>query len=259
MALLQFMSAGIPTTAVPTTVHCDHLIEAQIGGEKDLARAININKEVYDFLATATAKVFTENSFSSVERCLFFMQYGIGFWKPGSGIIHQILLENYAFPGGLMIGTDSHTPNAGGLGMIACGVGGADAVDVMAGIPWELKCPKAIGVNLTGKIGGWTTPKDVILKVAGILTVKGGTGAIVEYMGPGVESLSCTGMGTICNMGAEIGATTSLFPFNHRMADYLNATSRPEIAKYAQQFAYNLKADQGAEYDQVIEIVGHYL
>ncbi|GJJ06540.1 hypothetical protein Clacol_000732 [Clathrus columnatus] len=236
MALLQFMSAGIPTTAVPTTVHCDHLIEAQIGGQKDLARAIDINKEVYDFLATATAK------------------YGIGFWKPGSGIIHQIILENYAFPGGLMIGTDSHTPNAGGLGMIACGVGGADAVDVMAGIPWELKCPKVIGVKLTGKIGGWTTPKDVILKVAGILTVKGGTGAIVEYMGPGVESLSCTGMGTICNMGAEIGATTSLFPFNHRMTDYLNATKRPEIAKYAQQFAYNLRADDSAEYDQVIEI-----
>ncbi|KAF8530405.1 aconitate hydratase [Hysterangium stoloniferum] len=236
MALLQFMSAGIPTTAVPTTVHCDHLIEAQVGGSKDLARAIEINKEVYDFLATATAK------------------YGIGFWKPGSGIIHQIILENYAFPGGLMIGTDSHTPNAGGLGMIACGVGGADAVDVMAGIPWELKCPKVIGVNLTGKISGWTTPKDVILKVAGILTVKGGTGAIVEYKGSGVDSLSCTGMGTICNMGAEIGATTSLFPFNHRMTDYLNATKRPEIAKYAQQFAHNLKADPDAEYDQVIDI-----
>ncbi|KAG8794895.1 Aconitate hydratase mitochondrial [Serendipita sp. 401] len=236
MALLQFMSAGMPTTAVPTTVHCDHLIEAQVGGVKDLARAIDINKEVYDFLATATAK------------------YGIGFWKPGSGIIHQIILENYAFPGGLMIGTDSHTPNAGGLGMIACGVGGADAVDVMADIPWELKCPKAIGVKLTGKIGGWTTPKDVILKVAGILTVKGGTGAIVEYTGPGVESLSCTGMATICNMGAEIGATTSIFPFNNRMVDYLNATKRPEIAKYAQRFAHNLTPDQGAEYDQVIEI-----
>jgi aconitate hydratase len=236
MALLQFMSAGMPTTAVPTTVHCDHLIEAQVGGAKDLARAIEINKEVYDFLATATAK------------------YGIGFWKPGSGIIHQIILENYAFPGGLMIGTDSHTPNAGGLGMIACGVGGADAVDVMADIPWELKCPKVIGVNLTGKIGGWTTPKDVILKVAGILTVKGGTGAIVEYKGPGVDSLSCTGMATICNMGAEIGATTSMFPFNSRMADYLNATKRPEIAKYAQQFSHNLRADKDAEYDQVIEI-----
>ncbi|KAF8493616.1 aconitate hydratase [Gautieria morchelliformis] len=236
MALLQFMSAGMPTTAVPTTVHCDHLIEAQVGGVKDLARAIDMNKEVYDFLATATAK------------------YGIGFWKPGSGIIHQIILENYAFPGGLMIGTDSHTPNAGGLGMIACGVGGADAVDVMADIPWELKCPKVIGVNLTGKIGGWTTPKDVILKVAGILTVKGGTGAIVEYKGSGVDSISCTGMGTICNMGAEIGATTSLFPFNHRMTDYLTATKRPDIARYAQQFSHNLRADNGAEYDQVIDI-----
>ncbi|KAA1479412.1 aconitate hydratase [Dentipellis sp. KUC8613] len=236
MALLQFMSAGMDTAAVPTTVHCDHLIEAQVGGVKDLARAKNLNKEVYDFLATATAK------------------YGLGFWRPGSGIIHQIILENYAFPGGLMIGTDSHTPNAGGLGMIACGVGGADAVDVMADIPWELKCPKVIAVNLTGKIGGWTTPKDVILKVAGILTVKGGTGAIVEYKGPGVESLSCTGMATICNMGAEIGATTSLFPFNHRMTDYLNATKRGEIAKYAQRFSHNLKADENAEYDQQIEI-----
>ncbi|KAJ7678159.1 aconitate hydratase [Mycena polygramma] len=236
MALLQFMSAGMPTAAVPTTVHCDHLIEAQVGGVKDLARAISINKEVYDFLATATAK------------------YGLGFWKPGSGIIHQIILENYAFPGGLMIGTDSHTPNAGGLGMIACGVGGADAVDVMADIPWELKCPKVIGVNLTGKISGWTTPKDVILKVAGILTVKGGTGAIVEYKGPGVESLSCTGMATICNMGAEIGATTSMFPFNSRMVDYLNATKRRDIANYATQFAHNLKADENAEYDQVVEI-----
>ncbi|KAB5591756.1 Aconitate hydratase 1 [Ceratobasidium theobromae] len=236
MALLQFMSAGMPTTAVPTTVHCDHLIEAQVGGAKDLARAISINKEVYDFLATATAK------------------YGIGFWKPGSGIIHQIILENYAFPGGLMIGTDSHTPNAGGLGMIACGVGGADAVDVMANIPWELKCPKVIGVNLTGQIGGWTTPKDVILKVAGILTVKGGTGAIVEYTGPGVESLSCTGMATICNMGAEIGATTSLFPYNERMGDYLRATKRGEIAEYAKSFQHNLKPDQGADYDQHIEI-----
>ena len=236
MALLQFMSAGMDTAAVPTTVHCDHLIEAQIGGVKDLARAISINKEVYDFLATATAK------------------YGLGFWKPGSGIIHQIILENYAFPGGLMIGTDSHTPNAGGLGMVACGVGGADAVDVMAGIPWELKCPKVIGVNLTGQIGGWTAPKDVILKVAGILTVKGGTGAIVEYKGPGLESISCTGMATICNMGAEIGATTSVFPFNPRMASYLKATKRSEIADYAARFSHNLKADEGAEYDQVIDI-----
>jgi aconitate hydratase len=236
MALLQFMSAGMDTAAVPTTVHCDHLIEAQVGGVKDLARAISINKEVYDFLATATAK------------------YGLGFWKPGSGIIHQIILENYAFPGGLMIGTDSHTPNAGGLGMVACGVGGADAVDVMAGIPWELKCPKVIGVNLTGQIGGWTSPKDIILKVAGILTVKGGTGAIVEYKGPGVESISCTGMATICNMGAEIGATTSVFPFNPRMGSYLKATKRPEIADYAARFSHNLKADEGAEYDQVIDI-----
>ncbi|KAI0776763.1 aconitate hydratase [Trametes elegans] len=236
MAILQFMSAGMDTAAVPTTVHCDHLIEAQIGGVKDLERAQQINKEVYDFLATATAK------------------YGLGFWRPGSGIIHQIILENYAFPGGLMIGTDSHTPNAGGLGMVACGVGGADAVDVMAGLPWELKCPKVIQVNLTGKIGGWTTPKDVILKVAGILTVKGGTGAIVEYTGAGVESLSCTGMATICNMGAEIGATTSLFPFNHRMVDYLNATRREAIANYAKRFQHNLKADEGAEYDQSIEI-----
>lgn len=236
MALLQFMTAGLPKVAVPTTVHCDHLIEAQTGGPADLKRAIDINREVYDFLATCTAK------------------YGIGFWKPGSGIIHQIILENYAFPGGLMIGTDSHTPNAGGLGMIAVGVGGADAVDVMANLPWELKCPKVIGVNLTGKISGWTTPKDVILKVAGILTVKGGTGAIVEYKGPGVESLSCTGMGTICNMGAEIGATTSLFPYNVRMGDYLRATKRGHIASYAEKFAHNLREDQGAEYDQVIDI-----
>ncbi|KAI8904189.1 aconitase family-domain-containing protein [Powellomyces hirtus] len=236
MALLQFMSAGLPTVAVPTTVHCDHLIEAQKGGVADLARAEDINKEVYDFLATCTAK------------------YGIGFWRPGSGIIHQIILENYAFPGGLMIGTDSHTPNAGGLGMVAVGVGGADAVDVMADIPWELKCPNVIGVKLTGKLNGWTSPKDVILKVAGILTVKGGTGAIVEYFGDGVDSISCTGMATICNMGAEIGATTSLFPYNHRMADYLKATSRPEAAEYANAFRHNLTADKGAKYDRVIEI-----
>ncbi|TPX57236.1 3-isopropylmalate dehydratase [Spizellomyces sp. 'palustris'] len=236
MALLQFMSAGLPTVAVPTTVHCDHLIEAQKGGDKDLPRAKEINREVYDFLATCTAK------------------YGIGFWRPGSGIIHQIILENYAFPGGMMIGTDSHTPNAGGLGMVAVGVGGADAVDVMANIPWELKCPKVIGVKLTGKMNGWTSPKDVILKVAGILTVKGGTGAIVEYFGSGVDSISCTGMATICNMGAEIGATTSLFPYNHRMADYLSATNRSDIAQYANTFRHNLTADEGAKYDQVIEI-----
>jgi aconitate hydratase len=236
MALLQFMSAGLPNVAVPSTVHCDHLIEAQVGGVKDLARAIDINKEVYDFLATATAK------------------FGLGFWKPGSGIIHQIILENYAFPGGLMIGTDSHTPNAGGLGMVAIGVGGADAVDVMADIPWELKCPKTIGVNLHGKMNGWTSPKDIILKVAGILTVKGGTGAIVEYFGEGVNSFSCTGMATICNMGAEIGATTSMFPFNERMGDYLRATNRSAIADYAKAFSHNLRADEGAEYDQVIDI-----
>jgi len=236
MALLQFMSAGLPTTAVPTSVHCDHLIQAQVGGEKDLARAISINKEVYDFLASSCAK------------------YGIGFWKPGSGIIHQIILENYAVPGLMMIGTDSHTPNAGGLGMIACGVGGADAVDVMADIPWELKCPKVIGVYLDGKMSGWTTPKDVILSVAGTLTVKGGTGAIIEYYGPGVESLSCTGMATICNMGAEIGATTSVFPFNKRMSSYLEATKRSDIARYAESFAHNLQPDQGSEYDQRIEL-----
>eukprot|EP01114_Cavostelium_apophysatum_P019331 TRINITY_DN619_c0_g1_i1.p1 TRINITY_DN619_c0_g1~~TRINITY_DN619_c0_g1_i1.p1 ORF type:complete len:774 (+),score=241.27 TRINITY_DN619_c0_g1_i1:129-2450(+) len=236
MAVLQFISSGLPKTAVPTTIHCDHLIEAFQGGEKDLAQAKNINKEVYEFLSSAAQK------------------YGMGFWHPGSGIIHQIILENYAFPGGLMIGTDSHTPNGGGLGMLAIGVGGADAVDVMAGMPWELKAPKVIGVKLTGKLNGWTSPKDVILKVAGILTVKGGTGAIVEYFGPGVDSISCTGMGTICNMGAEIGATTSVFPFNHRMADYLKATSRADIANLAQQHKTLLNSDEGCHYDQVIEI-----
>lgn len=198
MAMLQFISSGLPKVAVPSTIHCDHLIEAQVGGEKDLARAKDLNAEVYKFLSTAGAK------------------YGVGFWKPGSGIIHQIILENYGFPGLLMIGTDSHTPNGGGLGGLCIGVGGADAVDVMANIPWELKCPNVIGVHLTGKISGWTSPKDVILKVADILTVKGGTGAIVEYYGKGVDSISCTGMATICNMGAEIGATTSTFPFNQR-------------------------------------------
>ncbi|KAI9294394.1 aconitate hydratase [Neoconidiobolus thromboides FSU 785] len=236
MALLQFMTAGLPKVAVPSTVHCDHLIQAQIGSEKDLARAKDINKEVYDFLASTCAK------------------HGLGFWKPGSGIIHQIVLENYAFPGGLMIGTDSHTPNAGGLGMVAIGVGGADGVDVLADIPWELKCPKVIGVKLTGQLRGWTSPKDIILKVAGILTVKGGTGAIVEYFGSGVDSISCTGMATICNMGAEIGATTSLFPFNARMGDYLRATKRDYIAKSSEQFSHNLRADEGAIYDQIIEI-----
>ncbi|KAF2459307.1 putative mitochondrial aconitate hydratase [Lineolata rhizophorae] len=236
MAILQFMSAGMPAVATPTTVHCDHLIEAQVGGEKDLARAQEINKEVYDFLSTSCAK------------------YNIGFWKPGSGIIHQIILENYAFPGGLMIGTDSHTPNAGGLGMAAIGVGGADAVDVMANLPWELKAPKVIGVKLTGSMSGWTAPKDIILKVAGILTVKGGTGAIIEYHGPGTDSLSCTGMGTICNMGAEIGATTSIFPFNDRMYDYLVATKRKDIGDFSRAYAHELHEDEGAEYDQLIEI-----
>ncbi|RMZ74878.1 hypothetical protein DV737_g5645, partial [Chaetothyriales sp. CBS 132003] len=236
MAILQFMSAGMPSVATPTTVHCDHLIEAQVGGEKDLARAQDINKEVYSFLSTACAK------------------YNIGFWRPGSGIIHQIILENYAFPGGLMIGTDSHTPNAGGLGMAAIGVGGADAVDVMANLPWELKAPKIIGVKLTGSLSGWTSPKDIILKVAGILTVKGGTGAIVEYHGPGVNSISCTGMATITNMGAEIGATTSIFPMNDRMYDYLVATKRKHIAEFAREFQYELKEDEGSEYDQLIEI-----
>ncbi|KAL8939890.1 MAG: hypothetical protein Q9211_002533 [Gyalolechia sp. 1 TL-2023] len=236
MAILQFMSADLPSVATPTTVHCDHLIEALEGGEGDLARAVETNKEVYDFLSTSCAK------------------YNIGFWKPGSGIIHQIVLENYAFPGGLMIGTDSHTPNAGGLGMCAVGVGGADAVDVMANLPWEVKAPKIIGVKLTGELSGWTAPKDVILKVAGILTVKGGTGAIVEYHGPGVNSLSSTGMGTICNMGAEIGATTSVFPFNDRMYGYLAATKRKHIGDFARTYAAELKEDPGAEYDEMIEI-----
>ncbi len=236
MALLQFMSSGLPQAAVPSTVHCDHLIQAEVGSDKDLARANTENKEVYDFLASVCNK------------------FGLGFWKPGSGIIHQVVLENYAFPGGMMIGTDSHTPNAGGLGMVAIGVGGADAVDVMAGLSWELKAPKLIGVKLTGQLNGWTSPKDVILKLAGILTVKGGTGAIVEYFGDGVDSISCTGMGTICNMGAEIGATTSLFPFNRSMSKYLRATSRVAIAELAEAFAGNLKADEGAEYDQIVEI-----
>ncbi|KAK3348106.1 aconitase family-domain-containing protein [Neurospora tetraspora] len=236
MAILQFMSAGMPSVANPTTVHCDHLIEAQVGGEKDLERAVNINKEVYDFLATACAK------------------YNIGFWKPGSGIIHQIILENYAFPGGLLIGTDSHTPNAAGLGMAAIGVGGADAVDVMANLPWELKAPKVIGVKLTGALNGWTTPKDVILKLAGILTVKGGTGSIVEYYGEGASSMSATGKATCGNMGAEIGATTSVFPYDKAMFDYLVATKRSDIAEFAKTYQKELQADEGAEYDQHIEI-----
>jgi len=226
----------LPRVAVPSTIHCDHLIEAQLGGTKDLARAKDINKEVYNFLSTAAAK------------------YGVGFWKPGSGIIHQIILENYSFPGVLLIGTDSHTPNGGGLGGLCIGVGGADAVDVMASIPWELKCPNVIGVKLTGQLSGWTSPKDVILKVAGILTVKGGTGAIIEYFGPGVDSISCTGMGTICNMGAEIGATTSVFPYNSRMQDYLVATNREQIALCADSYKELLTSDPNCKYDQVIEI-----
>jgi len=236
MALLQFISSGIPKVRVPTTAHCDHLIQAKVGGPQDLARAKKENEEVYKFLQSTCAK------------------YGAGFWHPGSGIIHQIVLENYAFPGGLLIGTDSHTVNGGGLGMCAIGVGGADAVDVMAGLPWELKAPKVIGVKLTGKLPAWSAPKDVILKVADILTVKGGTGAILDYHGPGVDSISCTGMGTICNMGAEIGATTSVFPYNERMGDYLRATGRAEIASLAKSFIHNLQTDPGFEYDQLIEI-----
>lgn len=238
MALLQFMSAGIPKVAVPSTVHCDHLIQAESGAVKDLNKAVTDNKEVYDFLSSVSSK------------------YGIGFWKPGSGIIHQVVLENYAFPGGMMIGTDSHTPNAGGLGMVAIGVGGADAVDVMAGFPWELKFPKLIGVKLTGKLNGWASPKDVILKLAGILTVKGGTGAIVEYFGEGTKSISCTGKGTICNMGAEIGATTSIFPYDEKMSEYLRITGRAEIADAADAVKDNLTYDEGSEkyYDKVIEI-----
>jgi aconitate hydratase len=242
MALLQFMQAGRAKVAVPSTVHCDHLIQAKTGAIEDLNRAKEQNKEVYDFLASVSDK------------------YGIGFWKPGAGIIHQVILENYAFPGGMMIGTDSHTVNAGGLGMIAIGVGGADACDVMAGLPWELKFPKVIGVKLTGKLSGWTSAKDVILKVAGILTVKGGTGAILEYFGEGADNLSCTGKGTICNMGAEIGATTSIFGYDTKMGEYLRATGRSEIAKLADGISGYLKGDievyanPGKYFDQVIEI-----
>jgi aconitate hydratase len=242
MALLQFMQAGKAKAAVPSTVHADHLIQARIGADKDLQEAINKNNEVYNFLESVSNK------------------FGIGFWKPGAGIIHQVVLENYAFPGGMMIGTDSHTVNAGGLGMVAVGVGGADAVDVMAGMAWELKFPKLIGVKLTGKMNGWTSAKDVILKVAGILTVKGGTGAIVEYFGPGAISMSCTSKGTICNMGAEIGATTSTFGYDESMARYLAATGRAEVAEMANGIAEHLTGDQEVYdnpeqyFDQVIEI-----
>lgn len=242
MALLQFMQSGRTKVAVPSTVHCDHLIQAQIGAVADLTRAKSQNKEVYDFLASVSNK------------------YGIGFWKPGAGIIHQVVLENYAFPGGMIIGTDSHTVNAGGLGTIAIGVGGADACDVMAGLPWELKFPKLIGVKLTGKLNGWASAKDIILKVAGILTVKGGTGAIVEYFGDGATSISCTGKGTICNMGAEIGATTSIFGYDLKMAEYLKGTGRTEVAEMADKVYQDLTGDKDVYedpekyFDHVIEI-----
>ncbi|MEB3286960.1 MAG: aconitate hydratase [Vampirovibrionales bacterium] len=242
MAILQFMQAKRDTVAVPSTVHCDHLVRAQSGAAEDVARAVNENKEVYEFLRSAAAK------------------YGMGFWKPGSGIIHQVVLENYAFPGGLMIGTDSHTPNAGGLGMIAIGVGGADAADVMAGLPWEVKAPKLIGVHLTGKLNGWAAPKDVILYLCGLLTTKGGTNKILEYFGEGAQSISCTGKGTITNMGAELGATTSFFPYDKRMAAYLKATKRADIAALADEYQAHLVADPEvlanpkAFYDEVVEI-----
>jgi aconitate hydratase len=242
MALLQFMQAGRTKVAVPSTVHCDHLIRARVGASEDLNAAMSSNREVYDFLESASRK------------------YGIGFWKPGSGIIHQVVLENYAFPGGMMIGTDSHTPNAGGLGMIAIGVGGADAAEVMAGLPWSVRWPKLVGVVLTGKLSGWTAPKDIILRVAEILTVKGGTGRIVEYIGPGARTFSATGKGTITNMGAEIGATTSLFPFDEKSAVYLEKTERGQLAAMAREMAEHLQPDPQCEadpksfYDEVIEI-----
>jgi aconitate hydratase len=242
MALLQFMTAGLDQAAVPATVHCDHLIQAKENGKVDLLAAEQGNAEVYDFLESVSAR------------------YDIGFWKPGAGIIHQVVLEQYAFPGGMMVGTDSHTPNAGGLGMIAVGVGGADAVDVLTGFPFNVRWPKLIGVHLTGELNGWSSPKDVILKVADILTVKGGTGAIVEYFGPGAESISCTGKATICNMGAEIGATTSVFGYDAAMGRYLAATGRADLAAAADASAHHLRADDevladpSAFFDQVIEI-----
>src|SRR5947208_2227878 len=242
MALLQFMTAGLPRVAVPTTVHCDHLIPAHGGAHVDLLAAVETNQEVYEFLRTVSEK------------------YGIGFWRPGSGIIHQVVLEQYAFPGGMMIGTDSHTPNAGGLGMVAIGVGGADAVDVMVGGTFGVRWPRLIGVQLTGELSGWASPKDVILKVAELLTVKGGTGAIIEYFGPGTESISATGKATICNMGAEIGATTSLFPFDEHGAKYLRATDREEIATAAEAVLEHLRADPEIEadperfFDRVVDI-----
>ncbi|KAL7335126.1 hypothetical protein PS15p_200650 [Mucor circinelloides] len=236
MVLLQLMATDISRVHVATTIHSDHLIEAQRGGKADLSRAKYINKEVYDFLADASAK------------------YGIGYWKAGSGIMHQVLLENYAFPGGLMLGTDSHTCNAGGVGMLGIGVGGSDAVDVMAGKSWELKCPKIIGIKLSGSLSGWASPKDVILKIAGILSVKGGTDCVLEYFGEGVDSISCTGMATICNMGAEVGATSSVFPYNGRISDFLKATNRQNVAHSAERYAHILQSDEGSAYDEVIEI-----
>ena len=236
MALLQFMTAGLPATAVPSTVHCDHLIMAKVGARIDMGVAIDTNKEVYDFLRSVSAK------------------YGIGFWGPGSGIIHQVVLEHYAFPGGMMIGTDSHTPNAGGLGMVAIGVGGADAVDVMTGFPFNVRWPKVIGVRLTGSLSGWSSPKDVILEVARVLTVEGGTGAIVEYFGPGADTISATGKATICNMGAEIGATCSVFGYDSHMAEYLRATGRADIAAAADAVREHLRPDDGALYDRLVEI-----
>ncbi|HRQ83635.1 MAG TPA: aconitase family protein, partial [Flavobacteriales bacterium] len=242
MALLQFMTTGKAKVAVPTTVHCDHLIQARVGAKKDLQEALNKGNEVYNFLESISNK------------------YGIGFWRPGAGIIHQVMLENYAFPGGMMIGTDSHTPNGGGLGMLAIGVGGADACDVMSGLPWELKQPKIIGVHLTGKLSGWASPKDIISTVCGILTVKGGTGAILEYFGPGAQSISATGKGTICNMGAEIGATTSTFGYDDPMRRYLKATKREEVVALADKIAEHLTGDPEVYanpekyFDRVIEI-----
>src|SRR5579864_4115567 len=242
MALLQFMTCGRDKVAVPSTVHCDHLIQAKTGAAADLATALDVNKEVYDFLASISNK------------------YGIGFWKPGAGIIHQVVLENYAFPGGMMIGTDSHTPNAGGLGMVAIGVGGGDAIDVMTGQAFTVRWPKLIGVRLTGSLSGWSSPKDVILRVADLLTVRGGTGAIVEYFGPGTETISATGKATICNMGAEVGATTSLFPYDDHGTLYLKATGREAMADRAAAVAEHLRGDADVEtapercFDQVIEL-----
>ncbi|MCX6540233.1 MAG: aconitase family protein, partial [Actinobacteria bacterium] len=236
MALLQFMTAGLSSAMVPSTVHCDHLISAKVGARIDMGVAVDTNREVYDFLRSVSAK------------------YAIGFWGPGSGIIHQVVLENYAFPGGMMIGTDSHTPNAGGLGMVAIGVGGADAVDVMTGFQFNVRWPKVIGIKLNGTLSGWSSPKDVILEVARVLTVEGGTGAIVEYFGAGADSISATGKATICNMGAEIGATCSVFGYDQNMAAYLHATGRTDIAAAADQVASDLRPDDGALYDQVIEI-----